>query len=87
MGYIICACLLKCCEVYLLAEIDLLKQYLVRKIASIARPTRLSVENHHRPVGENFGNYETFVSGRGIRQSDTKSVMRTIDTVRFTALA
>jgi hypothetical protein len=50
---------------YLLAEIDLLKQYLVRKTAAIARP-RLSVENHHRPVRGGFGNYETFVSGRGI---------------------
>jgi hypothetical protein len=36
VGYI-CACLLMCCGVYLLAEIDLLEQYLVRKTTRMVR--------------------------------------------------
>ena len=36
VGYI-CACLLMCCGVYLLAEIDILEQYLVKRTASIVR--------------------------------------------------
>jgi hypothetical protein len=36
VGYI-CACLLMCCGVYLLAEIDILEQYLVKRTATIVR--------------------------------------------------